>query len=106
MGGVIASRSLRIAGDKLTDDILKHMRQERNLLIGEATAERLKINLGSAYPLDEDMEGPVRGRALVPALPKETSVSTAEPPTAMQRSIRSIVLAIKNSIEETPPELT
>ena len=98
MGGVIASRSLRIAGDKLTDDILK--------LIGEATAESLKINLGSAYPLDEEMEGRVRGRDLVSGLPKETSVSSVELRTAMQRSIKSIVLAIKNTIEETPPELT
>src|SRR3989344_3790184 len=106
MGGIIASRSLLIAGDKLTDDVLRYMRQERNLLIGEATAENLKVNLGSAYPLDEEMEGRVRGRDLVSGLPKETSVSSVELRTAMQRSIKSIVLAIKNTIEETPPELT
>src|SRR3990167_6390642 len=62
MGGLISSRSLRIAGDKLTDDIIRYMRQERNLLIGEATAENLKIYLGSAYPLAEEIEGRVRGR--------------------------------------------
>ena len=107
MGGLIASRSLRIAGDKLTDDILRYMREERNLLIGEATAENLKINLGSAYPLDEEeLEGRVRGRDLVSGLPKEISITSEEVRDAMQRSVKSIVLAVKNTIEETPPELT
>jgi len=106
MGGMIASRSLRIAGDKLTDDILKYMRQERNLLIGEATAENLKVNLGSAYPLEDEIDGRVRGRDLVSGLPKEVTVTSEEIREAMQRSIKSIVMAIKNTIEETPPELT
>lgn len=106
MGGIIASRSLRVAGDKLTDDILRHMRQERNLLIGEATAENLKIHLGSAYPMDEELEGRVRGRDLVSGLPKEIAVTSEEIRTAMHRSVKSIVTAIKNTIEETPPELT
>lgn len=106
MGGLIASRSLRIAGDKLTDDILRYLREERNLLIGEATAENLKINYGSAYPLDEELEGKVRGRDLVSGLPKEITISSEEIRDAMQRSIKSIVLAVKNTIEETPPELT
>jgi rod shape-determining protein MreB len=106
MGGMIASRSLRIAGDKLTDDILKYMRQERNLLIGEATAENLKIHLGSAYPLSEELEGRVRGRDLVSGLPKEVMISSEEIRSAMQRSVKSIVSAVKSTIEETPPELT
>src|SRR3989344_3284282 len=106
MGGVVASRSLRIAGDKLTDDILRYMRQERNLLIGESTAENLKIHLGSAYFMEEEMEGMIRGRDLVSGLPKEVLVTSNEIRGAMQRSIRSIVTAIKNTIEETPPELT
>jgi len=106
MGGIIASRSLRIAGDKLTDDIVRHMRQERNLLIGEATAENLKIYLGSAYPIEEEFEGLARGRDLVSGLPKEITVTSEEIRVAMQRSVKSIVTAIKNTIEETPPELT
>lgn len=106
MGGMIASRSLRVAGDKLTDDIQKYMRQERNLLIGEATAENLKIHLGSAHALPEELEGRVRGRDLVSGLPKEIIVSTEEIRSAMQRSVRSIVTAVKTTIEETPPELT
>ncbi len=106
MSGTIAARSLRVAGDKLNDDILRYLREERNLLIGEATAENLKILLGSAHPLEEELEGTVRGRDLVSGLPKQISVTSEEIREAMQRSIKSIVMAIKNTIEETPPELT
>ena len=107
MGGVIASRSLRIAGDKLNEDIVRYLREERNLLVGESTAENLKLTLGSAYPSEKDEEdGHVRGRDLVSGLPKEISVTSEEVREAMQRSVKSIVLAVKNTIEETPPELT
>ncbi|MBX4190196.1 rod shape-determining protein [Candidatus Parcubacteria bacterium] len=106
MGGVIASRSLRIAGDKLSEDIIRYMREERNMLIGDATAEGLKTNLGSAYALEDELEGRVRGRDLVSGLPKEITISSEEVRSAMSRSIKSIVSAIKNTIEETPPELT
>jgi rod shape-determining protein MreB len=105
MGGVIASRSLRIAGDKLNDDIVRYMREEKNLFIGEATAEHLKITLGSAYPLAEEIEAKARGRDLVSGLPKEIVVSSGDIREALNRSVRSIVLAVKNTIEETPPEL-
>ncbi len=107
MGGVIASRSLRIAGDKLNEDIVRYLREERNLLVGEATAENLKLTLGSAYPSEkEEEDGRVRGRDLVSGLPKEISITSEELREALQRSVKSIVLAIKNTIEETPPELT
>ncbi len=107
MGGVIASRSLRVAGDKLDEDIVRYLREERNLLVGEATAENLKITLGSAYPFEDgEDEGHVRGRDLISGLPKEISVDSEEIREAMERSIKSIVLAVKNTIEETPPELT
>ena len=105
MGGVIASRSLRIAGDKLNDDIIRYMREEKNLLIGEASAENLKITLGSACPLKNELEGKVRGRDLVSGLPKELIISSEEIREAMGRSVRSIVLSVKSTIEETPPEL-
>lgn len=106
MGGVIASRSLRIAGDKLNDDILRYMREEKNLFIGEATAENIKINLGSACSLKDELEGKVRGRDLISGLPKELSVNSEEIREAITRSVKSIVTAVKNTIEETPPELT
>ncbi|OGN03560.1 MAG: rod shape-determining protein [Candidatus Staskawiczbacteria bacterium RIFCSPLOWO2_01_FULL_40_39] len=106
MGGVIASRSLRIAGDKLNEDIIRYLREERNLLIGEPSAENLKIVLGSAYPLREEIEGKVRGRDLVSGLPREISINSEDIREAIQKSVRSIVVAVKNTIEETPPELT
>lgn len=106
MGGTIASRSLRIAGDKLNEDIIRYLRDERNLLIGEASSEHVKIALGSAFPLDDELEQPVRGRDLLSGLPKEMVVTSQEIRTAMARSIKSIVRAVKNTIEETPPELT
>ena len=106
MGGLIAARSLRIAGDKLNDDITRYLREERNLMIGEATAENLKLSLGSAYPLDEEIKGVVRGRDLVSGLPKEIPITSEEIREAMHRSVKSIVMAVKTTIEETPPELT
>lgn len=106
MGGVIASRSLRVAGDKLNEDIIRYLREEKNLLIGESSAENLKIMLGSAYPLREEIEGKIRGRDLVSGLPKEIIISSEEIREALQKSIRSIVMAVKDTIEETPPELT
>lgn len=106
MGGIIAARSLRIAGDKLNEDIVRFMREDKNLLIGDATAESLKIQLGSAYPLEEEVSMKVRGRDLVSGLPKEIIIKSEEIREAISRSVRSIVLAVKNAIEETPPELT
>lgn len=106
MGGLISSRSLRVAGDKLTEDIIRFLREERNLLIGEATGENVKIMLGSAWAMDEEIERPVRGRDLLSGLPREILVTSEEIRGAMSRSIKSIVRAVKSAIEETPPELT
>ena len=106
MGGVIASRSLRIAGDKLNEDIMRYLREEKNLLIGEPSAENLKIALGSAYSLQEELEGRIRGRDLVSGLPKEITLTSEEIREALHKSTFSIVMAIKDTIEETPPELT
>lgn len=105
MGGVVASRSLRIAGDKLNEDIIRFAREEHNILIGDATAENIKINVGCAYPLDKELTTQVRGRDLVTGLPKEITVTSEEIRKAIARSVRSIILALKNTIEETPPEL-
>ncbi len=105
MGGVVASRSLRIAGDRFNEDIIRYMREEHSLFIGDATAEKIKIGLGSAYPLEEELSAQVRGRDLATGLPKELFVSSEEIRKATSRSIRSIIIAIKNTIEETPPEL-
>jgi len=105
MGGVVASRSLRIAGNKFNEDIIRYLREERNLLIGEATAENIKIRLGSAYPLDEELSGEIRGRDLVTGLPREIIITSEEIRRAISRSVKSILADIKATIEETPPEL-
>lgn len=105
MGGVVASRSLRMAGDKLTEDIVRHIREQHNMLIGEATAENIKLEIGSAYPYGEESSAKVKGRDLLTGLPKEVMVTSEEIRKAIHRTIKSIILAIRSTIEETPPEL-
>lgn len=105
LGGVVASRNLRIAGDEMNEDIIRYCRDEFNLLIGEKTAEDVKIAIGSAYPQKEKMQMPVRGRDLVSGLPKEVMINDEQVRDALSRSIRIIVNNIKTTIEETPPEL-
>lgn len=105
MGGVVASRSLRIAGDKLNEDIVRFIREEHNMLIGDSSAENIKLAVGCAFPLTEELTTKARGRDLVTGLPKEITVASEEVRKAIARSVKSIVVAIKSTIEETPPEL-
>jgi rod shape-determining protein MreB len=105
LGGVVLSRSLRIAGDEMNQDIVRYCRDEFNLLVGERTAEDAKIAIGSAFPLRERMTLPMRGRDLVSGLPKEVIVTDEHIREALSRSIRIITNNIKTIVEETPPEL-
>lgn len=105
LGGIVTSRSLRIAGDELNEDIIQYARDEFNLLLGEKTAEDIKIAIGSAYELEESLEVPMRGRDLVTGLPKEVMVNDAQIREALIRSVKTLVDAVKTTIEETPPEL-
>lgn len=105
LGGVVVARSLRVAGDKLNEDIIKYAQEEYKLLIGERTAEEIKINIGSAYPLKEKIEMPIRGRNLVTGLPEEIVVTDKDIRKAIEKSVKEIVAAIKTIVEETPPEL-
>lgn len=105
LGGVVVSRSLRVAGDELNEDIIRYCRSNYNILIGERTAERLKISIGSAYPDETSRSMKIRGRDLITGLPKEVNVGDDDIRDAMERSIRIIVNTIKTIIEETPPEL-
>ncbi len=105
LGGVVISRSLRVAGDEMNEDIIRYCRDEFNLLIGEKTAENAKIAIGSAYPLRESLTLPIRGRDLVSGLPKEVVVNDEQIREALSHSIKIIVTNIKTVIEETPPEL-
>ncbi|MCK5084066.1 MAG: rod shape-determining protein [Candidatus Pacebacteria bacterium] len=105
LGGIVASRSLRIAGDELNENIVQFSRDEANLLLGEKTAENIKIAIGSAYPQEEKMEMTMRGRDLVTGLPKEVLISDEQIRRALSRSVKILVDNIKATIEETPPEL-
>lgn len=105
LGGIVVSKNLRIAGDKLNDDIIRFAREEFKLLIGERTAEDIKIAIGSACELSEPLEATMRGRDLVSGLPKEFVVDDGDIRRAMRHSINVLVNTIKSAVEETPPEL-
>lgn len=105
LGGIVASRSLRIAGDRLTEDIRHFAQEEFKLLLGERTAEEIKFLVGSAYPLAERLEAPMRGRDLITGLPREIVVNDEQIRRAMLRSLATIAQASRDVIEETPPEL-
>ena len=101
----MVSRNLRGAGDKFNEDIIRFARDEFKLLLGERTAEDIKIAIGSAYELNEPMEATMRGRDLVTGLPKEIVVDDADVRRAMRHSVSILVNNIKSAVEETPPEL-
>ena len=105
LGGLVLAKSLRIAGDKLSEDIINFCQEEYKLLIGERTAEEIKIGIGSAFPLKDRREMPLRGRNLVTGLPEEIMVSDQDIYRALEKSVRQIVNTIKITVEETPPEL-
>jgi len=105
LGGIVLSKSLRVAGDKLNEDIIHFAQEEYKLLIGERTAEAIKIGIGSAYPLKEKKQFPMRGRNIVTGLPEEILVSDEDIRRAMEKSVKQIVTEIKTAVEETPPEL-
>ena len=105
LGGIVVSKSLRIAGDKLNEDIIQYVRDEFNLLLGERTAEDIKLAVGSAYTLGEKLETIMRGRDLVTGLPKEMTIDDSQIRKALSRSVKVLVNAIKGAVEETPPEL-
>ncbi len=106
LGGIVASRSLRIAGDKLNDDIIQYARDEFKLFLGERTAEEIKISIGSVQPKGEERrEATMKGRDVLTGLPKEMKVTDKDVWKAIEHSVYTIVEAVKGAIEETPPEL-
>jgi rod shape-determining protein MreB len=105
LGGIVVCRSLRIAGDKMNSDIIQYARDEHKMLLGEKTAEDIKISIGSAYPLDEKLEFMMRGRDLISGLPKEVILTDTQVRQALSRSVKTLLRAIKDTVEETPPEL-
>lgn len=105
LGGIVVARSIRVAGDEMNEDIMAYARQKYNLLIGEQMAERVKIEAGSAYPLEPETTVELRGRNLVTGLPEAIDISSVELREALRNSVSIIVDTIRQAIDETPPEL-
>jgi rod shape-determining protein MreB len=105
MGGVVVSRSLRVAGDEMDQDIITYIRNKYNLFIGERMAEQVKMAAGSAYPLPNEKTMVVRGRNLVSGLPEAIEVSSVEIREAVSGSVQVIVDTVKDAIDEAPPEI-
>lgn len=105
LGGMVANRSLRIAGDEMDQDIINYARSRHNLLIGERTAEEVKIAVGNAYPGKDSKKTNLRGRDLATGLPREVVITSEEAREAISGTLNQIVLGIKDTIEDTPPEI-
>jgi rod shape-determining protein MreB len=105
LAGIVFSKSIRIGGDEMDEAIIEYLKKTYNLMIGERTAEDIKINIGSAYPLETEMTLEVKGRDLVAGLPKTVTVSSEEIREALQEPLRAILESTKIALERTPPEL-
>jgi rod shape-determining protein MreB len=105
MSGVVASRSLRVAGDEMDHDIVQYLRNKYNLLIGEGIAEQVKWQIGSAFPLQPEKTMEVRGRNLVTGLPESIEISSVEMREALTGSVQVIVDTIRDALDEVPPEI-
>lgn len=106
LGDIVSACSVRVAGDKFDEAILSHIKKQYNLLIGERTAEDIKIKIGSAYPYENEKSMVVKGRNLVDGLPKDVTITAAEVREALADPLNTIVEAIKTTLEKTPPELS
>jgi rod shape-determining protein MreB len=105
MGGVVVSRSLRVAGDELDQSIVQYIRNKYNVLVGERIAEQVKWNIGSAFPLPVEKTVEIRGRNLVTGLPESIEISSVEVREALSQSVQVIVETIKDALDEVPPEI-
>ncbi len=105
LAGVVFSKSIRIGGDEMNDAIIEYLKKTYNLMIGERTSEDIKIKIGSAYPMEEEMSLEVKGRDLVAGLPKTVTITSEEVREALQEPLRAILEVTKISLERTPPEL-
>ena len=105
LAGTVFSRSIRIGGDEMDDAIIEYLKKTYNLMVGERTAEDIKMKIGSAYPLEEEMTMEVKGRDLVAGLPKAVTITSEEIREALQEPVRAVLESTKISLERTPPEL-
>jgi rod shape-determining protein MreB len=105
LGGIVTSQSVRIAGDELDDAIIQYVKKEYSLALGERTSEEIKITMGSAWPLEEEIVAEIRGRDLVSGLPKTITITSEEIREAIEEPVAAIVDAVKATLDKTPPEL-
>ena len=106
LSGIVYANSVRVGGDEMDDNIVNYIKRQYNLLIGTATAEDLKIKLGSAFPLENEIKTEIKGRDLVTGIPKTIEISDSEIREALKESITKIVDAVRIALEQTPPELS
>jgi rod shape-determining protein MreB and related proteins len=105
LGGIVTSQSVRIAGDELDDAIIQYVKKEYSLALGERTSEEIKITMGSAWPLEEEIVAEIRGRDLLSGLPKTITITSEEIREAIEEPVAAIVDAVKATLDKTPPEL-
>ena len=105
LGGIVTAQSVRVAGDELDDAILQYLKKEFSLAVGERTAEEIKIHMGSAWPLDEELTADIRGRDLISGLPRTLQITTEQVREAIAEPVSAIVDAVKTTLDKTPPEL-
>ncbi|MGZ8829815.1 MAG: rod shape-determining protein, partial [Thermoanaerobaculia bacterium] len=105
LAGIVYSRSVRVAGNEMDDAIIQYIKRKYNLLIGERTAEQVKMEIGSAFPLDEEMTMEIKGRDLVEGVPKTLEIKSDEVREALAEPVNAVVEAVKMALEQTPPEL-
>ena len=106
LGGIVTSQSIRVGGDELDEALVAYVKKEFQLALGERTAEEIKIQLGSAFPLQEELRAEIRGRDLVTGLPKTVIISTEQIRQAIEEPVQAIVDAVKVTLDRTPPELS
>jgi rod shape-determining protein MreB len=106
LGGIVVARSLRVGGNRFDDAISNYIRKKYNLMVGERTAEEVKINIGTALPLDRELHMEVRGRDLIAGLPRTIPLTSSEVMEALEQPLQQIVASVRTVLEETPPELS
>jgi len=105
LGGIVTAQSVRVAGDELDDAIMQYVKKEFSLAIGDRTAEEIKIHMGSAWPLDEELTADIRGRNIISGLPRTVPLTTEQVREALAEPLSAIVDAVKTTLDKTPPEL-
>jgi rod shape-determining protein MreB len=105
LGGIVTAQSVRVAGDELDDAVLQYVKKEFSLAIGDRTAEEIKIQMGSAWPMEEELTADIRGRDLISGLPRTIQLTTEHVREALAEPVAAIVDAVKTTLDKTPPEL-